>query len=208
MIKEINTVLNSTNFKNWLSQNRILTDFLNGYHRKRELLIRDKIFYELERESPGRFQKEKRYRDLIDLKTGSICELGHSGMFQNPHFVANKCLTDYYKRKIRQNDSRNYYSLQIFTDIRKYSGSIKYKDKVDVLNNNRSIKFGDRQNRISIVNNDFSKISCDKLSNPLSFLAKGNEIDLYYILSGPLVLNWLTLKKEFNIKDIDLSRIK
>ncbi|MCX6257985.1 MAG: hypothetical protein NTW49_08850 [Bacteroidia bacterium] len=208
MTTEILNIIKSNVFRQWLSNEDELSNFVNGNHRKRELLIRDKLFDELERNFPGRFKKEQNYRDLIDLKTESICELGHSGMFQNPHFVARKCISDYYKRKIRQQDSRNFISLQILTDIKKYQGTIKYQSMVDTLNNNRSWKYGNRKNRICVINQDYTLIGNFHLSQPMNISASIYEIDLYYLISGPLNLNWSRLRNSYNPKEIDLSRIK
>ena len=118
MKEKIGRILVSKSFTDWLKTPETVKRLVEGGRgrNQRELLIRNKIFEELDKMFPGIYQRETRRIDISNPSSNTTIEFGHNGLWQPSYFHINKPITDFYKRA-KAHVFNNFYAVHFITDI-------------------------------------------------------------------------------------------
>lgn len=194
MKNKIIKILKSKQFLSWISSPKTIEKHIKGGANERELLIRNYIFNELNKQYPNQFFKERNYVDLTDVVNNKICEFGHSMTWQPANYTYGKILQDYVKRAHIQNDPRPFNAVFILNDVKKCTPYITYKENIDRLNQGRTRM--NRKEKLKKISDGLAKIGCN-LPIPISVKTNNYEVDIYIIVTNHISFSESYIKHNF-----------
>jgi len=194
-------ILNSNNFTNWLKNSKNIERIIKGGRGKnqREIILRDIVFKELEKNIKDRFEKEKNKHDIREKNTKTTIEFGHNGLWQPTKYHINKPISDFFKRA---QECNKFYSVHFITDIIELADTHKsyvgksYLKKINYYIENR--KFA--EDKLDEIKSDFKKLDSEPVFyNIKNLTSGGSSINLYIIIIGPIEKsNWKNIQKNFD----------
>ena len=212
MKEKIGEILISKTFDSWLKDPAIVKRLIEGGRgrNQREIILRNKIFDELDIKYPGIYKKEEARIDLNNPHSKILCEFGHNGLWQPSIYHINKPVSDFYKRA-NKFIFKEYYSVHFISDIvaidPSHNVGISYlkpgQYSLGILRiiKNRNIALF----KLETIKNDFEKIDVDyKIHNFQNLIFKGSRINIYALIVGPFVKSdWGKMQKLF-IGELDI----